>query len=89
MHSDKVSCISIGVVNGTLRNVALRKFRPDLSEVFWGGSRLKVSFSMFFPVPTEFSVFCGKDLRVLAFKSRLSEFIKDIKLHISNSARKI
>ena len=78
------------VVNGTSRNVALTKFRPDLSEVFWGGSRLKVSFSTFFPVSTEFSVFCGKDLRVLACKSyRFSEFIKDIKLHISNSARKI
>ena len=78
------------VVNGTSRNVALRKFRPDLSEVFWGGSRLKVSFSTFFPVSTEFSVFCGKDLRVLVCKSyRFSEFIKDIKLHISNSARKI
>ena len=64
-------------MNGTSRNVALRKFRPDLLEVFWGGSSLKVSFSVFFLVSPEFSVFFSKDLRVLAFKSRFSEFIKE------------
>ena len=74
-------------MNGTSRNVALRKFRPDLSEVFWGGSRLKVSFSMFFPVSTEFSVFCSKDLRVLVFKSRFSEFIKDTLSYIHQTLR--
>ena len=35
-----------------------------------------MSFSVFFLVSTEFSVFFSKDLRVLAFKGRFSEFIK-------------
>ena len=61
--------------------MALRKFRPDLSEVFWGGSSLKVSFSMFFLVSTEFSVRISESwLSRVGFQSLLRTQVTYIKL---------
>ena len=55
-------------MNGTLRNVTLRKFWPDLWEVFCMIKSQSLIFP-FFPVSTEFSIFLGTDLRILAFRS--------------------
>ena len=55
-------------MNGTLRNVTLRKFWPDLWEVFCMIKSQSLIFP-FFPVSTEFSIFFGTDLKILAFRS--------------------
>ena len=56
-------------MNVTSRNVALRKFWPNWSCGSVLYDQVSVSFSFFFPVSNEFSIFFGMDLRIWAFRS--------------------